>query len=639
MIDITIKEYTKPTSMQLVNANGNEYNTNMIYQDSESRIYIKVEPKDGDPRVEFISSDESIATINSNGYINPIKGGTITITVKSIVNPELVQTIDLIVAPINIPEYLTVDVVGEKYVYMGYKTQLKANIYGLLNNREIVWEVHNMSKDLATIDENGWITPKKTGDFRVRAHIKNEPWYKSSYFTIKIMDIPEPYEVGDMKGYEIVIMNDKESLNNVDPFLNDYTDSDKEYKQISWTEVENKYNCKLVVKAYPDEAVYGEDRIDWIINNATNGTSKCDLAVVDTNWIYRFANANAAIDTSEMYGKYGLSQMEPTLKNAGTYRGKLYVASEGLSRSKVNIELGLFYNYGWIKELGVESPAKLFNEGKWTYEGFKKWVLDVQSKLEENEYVLGGTPYYYYQGMANANGLIIANTETAKIDILNDYQKNASELIYELVKENAVNTDYTISEINNTDNSFWRINGGTMMIPGYLKDIKGSIWTDNMWGEGTTEFGYVPFPYSDSLNKENTKVNISNRDAYMYVAGRIDNWSIAENHYKKIWIITNEMFLNTIKYQEDDPEFNEEQIIKNKLKTKLDDPESIEAIMYYNSKKTIFDASYAMYNSVYDSKLIEPSINVMYKGHNYLEEFNSVYENYEIDFLRIYSTS
>ena len=120
----------------------------------------------------------------------------------------------------------------------------------------------------------------------------------------------------------------------------------------------------------------------------------CDIALVQSSWIHKFGRNNSPIDVTELYEKYGFSQMEPALRTAGSYKGKLYVASEGLSQTKTYVDLGLYYNYGWIKELGVESPAKMFNEGRWTYTNFVEWVQDTQEKLGENEYVLGGHPYY-----------------------------------------------------------------------------------------------------------------------------------------------------------------------------------------------------------------------------------------------------
>ena len=526
-------------------------------------------------------------------------------------------------------------------MFMGYKLKLTAKVYPENVAQSVTWEVHSSSKNLATIDETGLVVALATGTFRVRAVSVLDPTKKSGYFSINIQNKPEPYPIGDMKGYEIIIMNADSALGDNDPFLESYKQSDKLAKQKAWSEVETTYNCKIKVVAYPAEAPWGQARINWIIDNATNGTSQCDLGVVSTNWIYQFANANAAVDVSEMYGKYGLSQMEPALKAAGSYKGKLYVASTGISSTATFVDLGLYYNYGWLKELGVENPAKMFNEGRWTYSNFKQWVLDTQAKLGENEYVLGGAPYYYWYGMTNAAGQVIANTESSKINITSSKSIAATTLIWNLVEAGAVNTNITWAESNDVENSFWRNDGGgTLMTSGYLWFVRNSgRWTETMWGEGTTEFGYVPFPYPDDVNKEDTRIGISGLSAYMYIAGRSYPAELGTEGANKVWAVMNEMFLNTIKYQEEDPLFNAEEIIETSLKSRIDDPESIKAVMFYNAKRVFYDPAHALYGSTSATPLKAPANNAMFKGNDYMEEFNAVYETYETDFLKIYAAS
>jgi len=295
----------------------------------------------------------------------------------------------------------------------------------------------------------------------------------------------------------------------------------------------------------------------------------------------------------------------------------------------------------YAKELGVENPAKMFNEGKWTYTNFKQWVLDTQAKLGENEYVLGGAPYYYWYGMTNAAGQVIANTESSKVNILSSKSKEATSLIWSLVEGGAVNTNITWAESDDVPNSFFRSDGGgTLMTSGYLWFVRNSgRWTDKMWGEGTTEFGYVPFPYPDDVAKEDTRIGVSGLSAYMYIAGRSYPAELGANGYEKVWAVMNEMFLNTIKYQEADPTFNADNIIETSLKSRIDDPESIEAIMFYNAKRVFYDPAHALYGSTSATPLKAPANNAMFKGSDYEEEFNAVYETYETDFLKIYSAS
>ena len=280
----------------------------------------------------------------------------------------------------------------------------------------------------------------------------------------------------------------------------------------------------------------------------------------------------------------------------------------------------------------------MFNEGRWTYSNFVEWVTKAQAKLDKNEYVLGGHPYYYWQGMTNAAGQVIANTESSKINISSSKSVDATSLIYSLVKKGCVNTNPTWAESNDVPSSFWRTNGGTLMTTGKLANVKNSeIWTDDMWGESTTEFGYVPFPYPDDMKKDDTRVSISEAIVYMYVAGRQYPSYLGSDGIKKIWTIMNEMFLNTVKYQENDPLYFPEEIIWEKYNKYFADRESSKAIAYYNGRRAVYDPTYYLQNTSYVNSLVEPTINTMFKGMDYMEEFNKVYKEVNDKFYKVYS--
>ena len=638
-VDIVIKNYVTPTSFKIQDKNNNEITKISIEIEEKFNINILPEPLNGDPEVTYTVSDSKVVKVDENGLVSPVEVGTCTITVTSVSNPELSKTIEVEIYDYTCTLPVTsVKVDGEKELYVGYETQLTARVYPLGCNHSVTWEVHTSSKDKATIDKNGVVKALKEGIFRVRAVCVQDPTIKSAYFSISITTFPEPIVINDMKGYQIVIMTDADDMENIDPFREGYKNPDKMFKQRAWNEVEENYNCKLVVKNYPETASWGQNRINWIIDNAMNGTTVCDLAMVSSNWIYQFANANAAVDVSELYGKYDLSQMEPVLKTASSYKGKLYSPSTGISRTETFVESGLFYNYGWIKELELESPAKMFNEGRWTYTDFVEWVTKAQAKLDKNEYVLGGHPYYYWQGMTNAAGQVIANTESSKVYITSSKSVDATSLIYSLVKKGCVNTNPTWAESNDVPSSFWRTNGGTLMTTGKLANVKNSeIWTDEMWGEGTTEFGYVPFPYPDDMKKDDTRVSISEAIVYMYVAGKQYPPYLGSDAINKIWTIMNEMFLNTVKYQENDPLYFPEEIIWEKYNKYFADRESSKAIAYYNGRRAIYDPTYYLQNAPHINSLVEPTINTMFKGMDYMEEFNKVFKEVNDKFYKVYS--
>ena len=522
-------------------------------------------------------------------------------------------------------EPVSVKVYGDISCFVGYRFKLFANITPSNALQEVIWVSYDES--IATVDKTGLVTAKKSGVVIIAAICKENPdiFYEHLVY---IESTEETYYPFNMGGYEIVIMGPNDILADVDPFLDSYTGADKIYKQKAWKEVETDFNCKIVVKPFTPSAVWNSQRFYWLVYNAANNISECDLAIVSSSWIPDCAQASAAVNVKPYYDQYGLKQMESHLKDAGTYNDKLYIASTGVSPSATHVDLGLYYNLAWMEKLGVKDPAQMFNDGEWTYTGFKNWVLDTQSKLNEGEFVFGGHPYYYYYGMTNAAGVKIADTTLVQTNIASQRSKEACELIYSLVEAGCCDKVVSWAEI---DGGF--IDQTTLMTTGYLWFAKSETrWKADMFGDDT-RYGYVPFPYPDDVAKEDTRIGVSWLPVLMYVAGR--NYPVGITT-KDVYQVVNEMFLNTIRYQKYDPKFDAEVTKRVQLRLLIDNPASIEAIMYYDASKVFYDPAHAIYSSASASVLKNPSINVMYNGENFDLEFNSVYDSFDTLFKKIY---
>ena len=321
--------------------------------------------------------------------------------------------------------------------------------------------------------------------------------------------------------------------------------------------------------------------------------------------------------------------MEPALKQSGTYKSKIYIASHGTSKTSINVDLGLYYNLGWLEQLGVKDPAQMFLDGEWTYSGFSKWVQETQAKLNEGQFVLGGAPYYYYYGMTNAAGIKIADPVLVQTNIASTRSKAACELIYSLVEAGCNDKNISWAE---TEGGF--VEGTTLMTTGYLWFVRAdNRWKVDMFG-ADTRYGYVPFPYPDDVKKEDTRIGISGLSVLMYVAGRPYPAGVTT---KDVYRAVNDMFLNTIKYQESDPSFDANQIKRNSLKSRIDNEASIEAIMYYDASKVFYDPAHAIYASTSMTHLKTPANNTMYNGADFYTEFDSVYDAFDTLFKSIYA--
>ena len=606
-------------------------------------IKIIVEPENGDKRATFESSNPEVAAVDESGKITTTaeSNGDATITVTSTADPTKSVSFVIHVAKeeeTTKPESVTIK--GEQTTYVGeaYSLHLQAVVLPATASQEVKWTSNNEA--VATVDEFGVVTGVSIGTARIRAISKVDEDVKSPFFTITVTEL-QVHEAADLQGYEIIIMNAESALGDIDPFLDSYTQPDKSYKQEAWRQVETDFNCKISVKPYPADAPWGEPRINWIITNANQGTSQCDLGTISTNWIYRFAqeNGNAAVDVSDYYYKYGESQMSVILKESGSFHQKIYVASTGISPVSINVDFGLYYNLAMLEKLGVENPAKMFNEGKWTYSNFSAWVQDVQAKLgsteEEPKYALCGHPYYWWFGLTNAAGIKVADTTAIKVNLTSSYSQQGAAMYWDLFQKGCIDEVGSWCESSSDGNAWFK--GTALMTTGYLWFVKNpSRWycddDKKMWGDDT-RFGYVPFPYPDDLPKDQTRISTSGLSAYLYVRGREYPAGVT---IEGIYQAVNQMYLDTIKRQKADPLFSVSSTLDAMITKRIDDPNSIEAIKFFDSNKLFFDPAHGIYTSTSATPVKTPCVNVMMKGAEYEEEFMAVFSAFDTAFRAIY---
>lgn len=117
-----------------------------------------------DKKIEWISSDESIATIDSEGCITTVAVGTVTITAKQ---KDIEKQIEFTVLPIDVESIEISSSAGEK-IKEGESTHLTAVVSpDNATYPAITWSVDNT--DVATINEDGILEAKRFGKVTVTA--------------------------------------------------------------------------------------------------------------------------------------------------------------------------------------------------------------------------------------------------------------------------------------------------------------------------------------------------------------------------------------------------------------------------------------------------------------------------------------
>lgn len=382
-------------------------------------------------------------------------------------------------------------------------------------------------------------------------------------------------ETPDLNGYTIKIAQAEHALGEYDVFIEKdqeatygyYSSADREAKQQAWKSVEEDFNCFIDIVAYPADAPWGPSRWTYITNRAMIDDPEYDFYVVPDAQISGFVNAKALVDLTDWYDKYGNNTMSSMSKTAATVQGRLY----SINTADMAIYNVLCYNYNLWKEINkadssIEEPAKLFNDGKWSYSEFEAYCTKAQTVLNslypadteetagDKHYVLSGSPSYYWVGMLDRNGKGATDLSNYKVDLSSTDSTNAADTMKRIYAGGAMDPDYGVDQGVETWNA-----GKALFDTGDLWFVNAANrWNSTLWGEGTTAYGYVPFPAPDGYDTTRTFVGSTSEACLVMAAGRekvYDTYGIeTENVYQafmEYWVRAKENYQGASDYDAD----------------------------------------------------------------------------------------
>lgn len=578
--------------------------------------------------VTYRVNDESVATINQEGVLKPLKEGTVVVYVKEN-NLNTEKNISVVINKAfdanTKPEEIKIE--GADNAICGYSIQLKATVYPQGVSQAVVWSVV-VGDTTSVITEDGLFTASQEGTYRIKAYTPDKK-VSSKAFTVIVSEPPKERDPQNLGGRTIIIMNAESALADIDPFLPEYKDADKKFKQTAWREVETAYNCTIKVVKYPDTATWGESRISYLNELAQVNKSECDFGIVSASWLWRFARNKTARDVTEYFNRYGKNQITNAQLASASYGGKIYAVSYGISDTTIFPYYGLFYNYGMLKKYNLESPAKLFNEDKWTYEDFVNYCKNAQAIMASDEYVIAGAPTLIWSGMVNSSGIMLADRNEKKLNLTHPYSIEALQCMHEIVEAKA----WDIEHIDYDEKVVAFQSGKALFQPGEYWFVRAdNRFKSNMWG-ANTEFGYVPYPYQKNVGKENSMVNTIGTPIMMMVNGRNYDDDTAEGIYRAMLTL----YQNTIKYQKEDPQYDAQAIKNTVVSSKVDDSESVVATLYFTNSKTLYDPLLdGSFQYEYSGKTCEAVNRITSKGVDANEELSSIYNEVYNKFIEIF---
>ncbi|MDD3171594.1 MAG: hypothetical protein PHO86_04655, partial [Bacilli bacterium] len=227
-------------------------------------------------------------------------------------------------------------------------------------------------------------------------------------------------------------------------------------------------------------------------------------------------------------------------------------------------------------------------------------------------------------------GIKITDTASAKVNIKHAYARQAANVLRQLYVEGAYEKTPTWAE---ADGAF--IEGKALCSSGSLWFVRHSArWTATVWGEGSTEFGYVPFPWPDNKTKEDTRVSTGGDTAYVMSDRSRPSYVDNESLYR----VLQEYLLLSRKYQGEDPTFDADALLDQYASSRFDDTESITALLYLNDiSKLMFDPGHAFYDSISGSPLDNNIYDIVVSGADFDQSMDEDYDAYMVRFLQYYA--
>ena len=146
------------------------------------QLQVIIQPKEAENhKVEYISSNPNVVTVDEKGNLRAIRSGNSTITVKAVENNVQNQI------EISVYSKVTEIVVDQEKIYMQVGDVFQINAYAKpddANNPTLIYQSDN--QDIAEVQQRGVITAKQIGETEITVFANENPEIKASIKVIVV---------------------------------------------------------------------------------------------------------------------------------------------------------------------------------------------------------------------------------------------------------------------------------------------------------------------------------------------------------------------------------------------------------------------------------------------------------------------
>lgn len=302
----------------------------------------------------------------------------------------------------------------------------------------------------------------------------------------------------DGKGMTIEIAVD--NVNEHDPFLENYKGDRKIEKQELLTKIEAEYHIDIVYRGHQKTA-------NGVIEEVEN--KNAEIFLLNSSWIPTLQKTNSIVELYDLNTKTGIFSEYNYIQTENynlmsTVQNKVF----GYQTKNLYPDHWLYYNQSLIDEYNLPDPAKLWNQGKWTWSAFKNLLADAQEAFDKDggdnkKWAMNGEYFEVVKGFVASRG-------------------------GQMVKDGKVLLDDEIvvgvyEDLRELEVLYWCPRGTVLGLPfeeGYTLFNTGKLdyFDGDLWKECKVDFSISVVPYpkmDDDLEAKKYKVPYSYENMYV----------------------------------------------------------------------------------------------------------------------------
>ncbi len=290
----------------------------------------------------------------------------------------------------------------------------------------------------------------------------------------------------DLKGMTVKVRN----WDSPNPYAEDTSEVDKEKWLPIYEAAKEKYNCEF--EFYVPTVEYDDYTTEWLQSIASGSPA------------WHITNNFSAMWLIAMTANDGLVDISKALETIDMPEGYKHIAvvgegTYGFVTGYPGTE-GLVYNRDMIEAAGMEyTPTEMFMNGKWSYNDFYDYMVELQSKLPEGTWAFFIDPNYWSIFASTCNGTAGVSNDL-ELTMTGDAYIETMEFLQKLWNAGVCRMP-NVTESGSYDN--WGTPSATFDQGVEVAMTHRAGWQYGGMNNNGVNWGFVPYPWGSQVTIEN----------------------------------------------------------------------------------------------------------------------------------------